>query len=101
MKSISHTNIIGFKEYVETDDNHYIIMELFDNISLLEFMRRTGVSESGTPNDECLSSRAREKVKLPENIARTIMKGILKAFQYLHGKGIAHRDVKLENILIS
>jgi MAP/microtubule affinity-regulating kinase len=29
-----------------------------------------------------------------------LFKQIIEAFEYLHSKGIAHRDVKLDNILI-
>ena len=50
MKCLSHKNIIAFREHVETDENHYLIMELFDNISLLEFMKRQEGEEGGNGN---------------------------------------------------
>jgi serine/threonine protein kinase len=35
-----------------------------------------------------------------EKLARTVFKQILSALKYLHGQGLAHLDLKLENILI-
>ena len=37
---------------------------------------------------------------LPEPICRHYFHKILAALMYLHGKGIAHRDLKLDNILV-
>jgi|TARA_B110000305_G_C19447373_1_gene645646 serine/threonine protein kinase len=35
-----------------------------------------------------------------EPICRRFFKQIIEAFEYLHSNGIAHRDVKLDNILV-
>lgn len=39
------------------------------------------------------------KYEYLEDEARTILEQILHALIYLHGKGIIHRDIKLENIV--
>lgn len=37
---------------------------------------------------------------LPESVARTLFTQLVSTFQELHGAGIVHRDLKLENILV-
>mmetsp|Transcript_73340 Transcript_73340/g.158752 ORF Transcript_73340/g.158752 Transcript_73340/m.158752 type:complete len:86 (-) Transcript_73340:354-611(-) len=39
--------------------------------------------------------------RLSETSARVVLRGVCKALNYLENKNISHRDVKLENILIS
>ena len=38
--------------------------------------------------------------KVSEDVGRIIFKQIVSAVAYLHSKNIAHRDIKLENIMI-
>ena len=37
---------------------------------------------------------------MEEGLAVMICKKILLAVQYMHSKGVAHRDIKLENIML-
>ena len=50
------------------------------------------------PDGELLAL-VEERGKLDEISARSIMKQIVGAISYCHGKGIVHRDLKMENVL--
>lgn len=40
------------------------------------------------------------KKKVPEHVVLSIMKDICHGVQFMHYKGMAHRDLKVENILL-
>lgn len=46
-----------------------------------------------------LREYVREKGTITENEAKPIFYQVCKALNYLHTIGIAHRDIKLENVL--
>ena len=80
---LDHPNIVKFYQCVY--DNHYIniVMELVNGIPLSDYLidKRGGC----IPEDECA----------------LIMYHVLCAIKYFHSEGIVHRDLKLDNIMIS
>eukprot|EP01012_Entosiphon_sulcatum_P056359 TRINITY_DN80003_c0_g1_i1.p1 TRINITY_DN80003_c0_g1~~TRINITY_DN80003_c0_g1_i1.p1 ORF type:complete len:395 (+),score=66.47 TRINITY_DN80003_c0_g1_i1:31-1185(+) len=49
---------------------------------------------------EWFTERSRKKRPIPESLGRSILNGILQGLQELHAAGLAHRDVKPENIML-
>ncbi len=77
---LSHPNIVKVYDVSFGDLIQYIVMEYIDGITLKEFIERQG------------SLRWKDAVHF------TIQ--ILKALQHAHDKGIVHRDVKPQNIML-
>jgi serine/threonine protein kinase len=81
MSSIQHDNIIQLLNAYENKRQIYIIMEYFEGITLLQFFRVNVFN-------------------LSMDLIKFIGLQLLRALDCLHRNGIAHRDVKPENILI-
>nr|XP_006818449.1 PREDICTED: serine/threonine-protein kinase MARK1-like [Saccoglossus kowalevskii] len=79
-KVCGHPNIIAVYDAVETDKTLYFIMEYAPNGDLLDFINTHG--------------------HLEEEEARTVFKQLISAIAFCHQKGIAHRDIKCDNILL-
>ncbi len=94
MKLVKHPYIVECKEVFRTESNVYMVMELvtggelFEHIGLLHTMILS------------CSDFLLEAVKLDENTARRYFQQIILALEYCHSQGIAHRDLKLENLLL-
>lgn len=82
MCDIRHPGIPELREYYEDSHTLYIVMELVHGTDLL-----TLLSSSGGP--------------LSEDDARCVLRPLLEAVACLHSHGVVHRDIKLENILIT
>lgn len=48
-----------------------------------------------------LFNRVVERRKFPEPTAKLYMYQICVAIEYLHARGMAHRDISLENVLLT
>ena len=78
---LSHPNVVNIMNYIEEEDETYLVMEFIDGETLEDLLQR------------------RKKVTIGEAI--NISKGILSALKYMHSKGLAHRDIKPSNIMFN
>jgi serine/threonine protein kinase len=44
--------------------------------------------------------KAQHNNRTPEKTCKKIIKSLAEALKYMHGKNIAHRDIKLENVIL-
>ena len=79
LKRLSHPNIVKIFEFFDSSVYYYIITEFCKNGELFSYI----------------------KILLSENQLSVIFYQILSGLWYLHDNKIIHRDLKLENILIS
>lgn len=77
---LSHPNIVKIYDVGFTDKIQFIVMEFIDGITLKEFIDQQGI------------------LKWKDAIHFIIQ--ILRALQHAHDRGIVHRDIKPQNIML-
>lgn len=77
---LRHNHVVKIYETIETEKHIIIVMELCAGGDLLNYVRK--------------------RRKLKEPYAKVIFKQIIDGLCYIHSKYIAHRDIKLDNILL-
>ena len=77
---LSHPNIVKVYDVSFGDQLQYIVMEYIDGITLKEYLDQ------------------QKEIKWKEAIHFTVQ--ILRALQHAHEKGIVHRDIKPQNIML-
>ena len=77
---LSHPNIVKVYDVSFGDKLQYIVMEYVDGITLKEYIQKQGI--------------------ITWNDAVFFISQILKALQHAHDKGIVHRDIKPQNIIL-
>ena len=85
LKEIEHPNIVKLYDIKETSNSYYLVTE---------YCNGGGLSD-------CLENyKGKYKKPFSEEIVQYLMRQIVSAIAYLHGKTILHRDLKLDNILV-
>ncbi len=86
--SLNHPNICVIHEIDEMNDETFMVMEFVDGVTLREWIVNKARQSQGY---------RKQAVKECVDIAEQIAEGLGKA----HEKGIIHRDIKSENIMIT
>ena len=76
-----HPNICKLYEMCTLSNHFYMVFEYISGGQLLDYIVQHG--------------------SLKENMARKIARSIASALQYLHANNVVHRDLKIENVMIS
>lgn len=86
LQYLNHPNIVKFEEVKKTKKHYYIVMEFCNGGELSKALEKYQ-EKNGKP--------------FTEELVQHFMRQIIDAFKYIHERKIIHRDVKLDNILIS
>jgi serine/threonine protein kinase len=78
---LSHPNIVAVYDVSRASDLEYIVMELVDGITLKQYMQKKGAP-------------------LNWREALHFIIQIIKALSHAHSRGIIHRDIKPQNIMV-
>ncbi|KAA8495982.1 Calcium/calmodulin-dependent protein kinase type II [Porphyridium purpureum] len=80
LRSTQHPGVVKFVDFCESETQWFLVTELVDGDDLFELLNKGSLSES-----QLLFLTAQ----------------VLHTLAYLHSCGIAHRDIKLENVMVT
>lgn len=78
---LSHPNIVSIYDVNQVEGREFIVMELIDGITLKQYMKKRG---------GCLNWRE----------ALHFISQIMQALKHAHSRGIIHRDIKPQNVMV-
>jgi serine/threonine protein kinase len=84
MSELLHPFILNLHGYFSTSTKLYMVLRL----------------APGGDMSHMIARQSRNNFCFPTSVARFVIAQIILAIEYMHGRGILHRDIKTENILI-
>lgn len=81
IRALNHENIVKFLEAFNTTLAYVMIMEYVDNGTFADLLYKSG--------------------PIGDHRAKTLFRGVFNGVEYMHKRLIAHRDLKLENLLLT
>lgn len=81
IRELNHESIVKFLEAFNTALAYVMIMEFVDNGSFADLLYKNG--------------------PIGDYRAKTLFRGVFNGVEYMHKRLIAHRDLKLENLLLN
>lgn len=88
LAGLNHPHIVGLVEFLAEGEHLYIVEEFCAGCDLLDYLNKSPLNRDGVPH-------------LPESSAVAIFRQCIKAVVGCHARGLAHRDVKLDNFVIA
>ena len=86
LSHLNHPNIVKLEAVTKNHKNYFVIMEYINGGGLSECLHRYILKYH----------RA-----FPEEVVQHLMRQIIEALFYIHSRKIIHRDLKLDNIMVS
>ena len=87
LRELDHPNIYKLVDTKMTEKNYLLVMEYVNGGCLSECLEKYKKKYNAS--------------SFTEEIVQYLMRQIINAFEYIHGKNIMHRDIKLENIMVN
>jgi len=78
-----HPNIVKLRNHFEDEDAHYVTMDFISGMDLMNVFEQ------------------RNMQPIEEHLAKLLFRGLVSALVHSHKKGVIHKDIKLENVMIT
>jgi serine/threonine protein kinase len=78
--SLSHPNLVSIHDFDQHEGRYFIVMEYVEGLTLSQVLRSCG--------------------PIPLSLAFQWLQQAAVGLQYIHGKGIVHRDIKPDNLIL-